>query len=49
MSFTNVVDEGKNDYEICNSYTVELHWLEHLWNHQNMFGVVLIRTPGQEA
>ena len=37
-------------------YTVELQWLEHLWNHENMFetGVVranemLIIAPGQEA
>ena len=38
-----------------NWYTVELQWLKHLWNKENMFetGVVqaselLIRAPGQE-
>ena len=36
-------------------YTVELQWLEHLWNHENVFetGVVrakeLILAPGQET
>ena len=35
----------------CTSGTVELQWLEQLWNHEIMFeaGVVLIITPGQEA
>ena len=32
-------------------YTVELQWLKHLWNHENMFetGEVLIIAPDQEA
>ena len=36
--------------------TLELQWLEHLWNHENLFetGVVrakecCIKAPGQEA
>ena len=30
-------------YYYCNVNTVELQWLEHLWNHEIMFetGVVL--------
>ena len=35
------------------SNTVEFQWLEHLWNHENMFEtvvvVVFIMAPGQEA
>ena len=32
----------RNAYEAMYSYTVELQWLKHLWNHQNIFeaGVV---------
>ena len=25
------------------SYTVELQWLEHLWNHENMFETGIVR------
>ena len=29
-------------YELQN--TVELQWLEHLWNHENMFETGVVRT-----
>ena len=25
-------------------YTVELQWLEHLWNHENMFDTRVVRA-----
>ena len=25
-------------------YTVELQWLEHLWNHENMFETGVVRA-----
>ena len=25
-------------------YTVEFQWLEHLWNHENMFGTGVVRA-----
>ena len=25
-------------------YTVELQWLEHLWNHENMFEIGVVRA-----
>ena len=25
-------------------YTVELQWLEHLWNHENMFETRVVRA-----
>ena len=25
-------------------FTVELQWLEHLWNHENMFETVVVRA-----
>ena len=43
-------------YTLCRSHTVELQWLEHLWDYENLFeaGVVFeslgfIIEPGQEA
>ena len=26
------------------NYTVELQWLEHLWNHENMFETGVVRA-----
>ena len=28
----------------CISYTVELRWLEHFWNHENMFEIGGVRA-----
>ena len=29
--------------------TAELQWLEHLWNHENLFKLMSVNiTPGQE-
>ena len=25
-------------------YTVELQWLQHLWNHENIFEAVVVRA-----
>ena len=30
--------------EIKYAYTVELQWLEHLWNHENMFETGVVRA-----
>ena len=27
-----------------NAYTVELQWPEHLWNHEKMFEIVVVRA-----
>ena len=34
-----------NDYNYI--YTLELQWLEHLWNHENMFETGLVRAKGR--
>ena len=47
--------EGKGRTTVHALIPIELQWLKHLWNHENMFetGVVgakeLILAPGQEA
>ena len=28
----------------CIQYTVELQWLEHLWDHENMFEAGVVRA-----
>ena len=30
--------------QFCKIYTVELQWLEHLWNHENMFETGVVRA-----
>ena len=30
--------------ECASVYTVELQWLEHLWNHENMFETGVLRA-----
>ena len=27
-----------------NLYTVELQWLQHLWNHENMFEIGVVQA-----
>ena len=34
----------QNITEADGSYTVELQWLEHLWNHENMFETGVVRA-----
>ena len=29
---------------VCRVNTVELQWLEHLWNHENMFETGVVRA-----
>ena len=31
-------------HQKVNIYTVELQWFEHLWNHENMFEIWVIRA-----
>ena len=34
-----------SDLSFCvTTYSVELQWLEHLWNHENMFETGVIRA-----
>ena len=32
------------DYGFPCTNTVELQWLEHLWNHKNMFETAIVRA-----
>ena len=32
------------DEDDSQPYTVELQWLEHLWNHDNMFETGVVRA-----
>ena len=38
------VDDNKNSDEGNKLSTVELQWLEHLWDHENLFGTGVVRA-----
>ena len=36
------IPDASNPYSLSN--TVEIKWLEHLWNHENMFETGVVRA-----
>ena len=41
---TYINSKGTDNGRAAEPYVAELQWLEHLWNHENMFETGVVRT-----